>query len=150
MHFPDRVEGVASSEPLHSAGVPAGAGGRGAEILLVDDEPTLRGLTQRVLARAGFRVSAAADADEALALLERKACEPQLLITDLELPRVSGWDLAHDLRTRRPGLAVLYVTGRGDEARLRERVECEGQMLLSKPYTTQSLLEHVQRALARA
>jgi len=148
MRFPDRLDTSASSEPLHDAVSAAGAASPGAEILLVDDEPMLRGLTQRVLTRAGFRVSAAGDAAEALVLLEHKACEPLLLITDLELPGLSGWDFAHQLLAQRPKLAVLYITGRGDEARLRARIEGEGQQLLSKPFTTQLLLDHVRRALA--
>jgi DNA-binding response OmpR family regulator len=149
MHFPDRIDTAASSEPLPLPSSPAGAASPGGSILLVDDEPTLRGLTQRVLTRAGYQVAAAGDAGEARALLERQACDPLLLITDLELPGVSGWELARGMLAQRPKLAVLYISGRGDEERLRARIESEGQLLLAKPFTTQMLLEQVRRALAR-
>jgi DNA-binding NarL/FixJ family response regulator len=76
-------------------------------ILVVDDEPVVRGLVAELLSGAGHEVVTAATGEEALALLDGV----DLLVCDVGLPGVSGEAVAETARTRRPGLPALLMTG---------------------------------------
>lgn len=78
-------------------------------ILLVDDEAITVMALERFLGRKGFRVSVAADGHEAL---DRAATDPpDLMVTDMRMPRLSGGDLIRRIRATRPDLPVIVVTG---------------------------------------
>ena len=85
--------------------------GRGEQILLVEDEPTLWQLTSRILTRNGYQVCDGATAADAL----REAGDPQqpidLLLTDAVMPDMLGTEVAARVRVMRPGLPVLYMSG---------------------------------------
>ena len=120
---------------------------RGSEsILVVEDEAALRDLAVRVLGAAGYRVRAAADADEALALAGREGA-PALLLTDVVMPRMDGRELARRFREAAPGAKVLFMSGYTDDALLRSGEFPPGVALLPKPFAPAALLEAVRRAL---
>jgi len=122
-----------------ATGVPAG---RGEIVLLVEDEAHLREITRRVLVRAGYAVHAAADGDSALALV---ACgiSPAVLVTDIELPGISGLDCARRLRERDPALPILYVSGMTADP----RDELDRTRFLAKPYSPEALLRSLRSVL---
>jgi two-component system cell cycle sensor histidine kinase/response regulator CckA len=82
--------------------------------LLVDDEPTVRKVLQRVLERSGYRVLIAASADEALLIAQEHQGPIDLLVTDVVMPATDGPSLARMLCESHPSLRVLFVSGYPD------------------------------------
>ncbi|WP_250006269.1 response regulator [Actinoplanes sp. M2I2] len=126
---------------------PAEPGG-GETLLLVDDEPDLREVTARFLDGAGYRVLSAADAVEALRLLDRHDHPIAAMITDVVMPGMNGRQLARVAKQRRPDLRVVFVSGFA-EALIDEagnNLEPES-MIVAKPYTREQLLAGVQSVL---
>ena len=82
-----------------------------ASVLIVEDEPALRELYRRALTAARYRATVAEDGLTALAMLEQGNVD--VVVLDLELPRVSGWDVYHEIRSRRRmnKLPIIIVTG---------------------------------------
>lgn len=116
-------------------------------ILVIDDNPVNIKLARAVLARAGYTVHVAGDAHAALASLEQD--RPALIITDLELPDVSGFELVtrlkQDERYRRlPVIAMTASSLTDDEVRARA-AGCDGY--LTKPFEIDALLALVTKLL---
>jgi PAS domain S-box-containing protein len=123
----------------------APAGQRSGRILLVEDEPGLRDIAQRVLARSGFDVTVAAGPDEAI-LAAGSMTEPiDLLLTDVVMPGMRGPELAIRLRSTRPGLRVLLVSGYAEE--IVEGARDDSLPFLAKPFSAESLLAAVDKAM---
>jgi PAS domain S-box-containing protein len=121
------------------------SGRRSGRILLVEDEPGLRDIAQRVLARAGFEVMTAAGPDEAILAFEATAEPPDLLLTDVVMPGMRGPELAERLRGTRPGLKVLLVSGYAEE--IVESGRTDSLPFLAKPFSAESLLAAVDAAM---
>jgi CheY-like chemotaxis protein len=126
-----------------SAAVPDG----GETILLVDDEPQVRGFVRRALEENGYRVLETAAVDEALALGASYPGRIHLLLTDVVLPGMSGPQLAARLAPLRPEMRILYMTGYADDAIVHRGVISAGQALLVKPFTSLGLAHEVKKAL---
>jgi len=112
-------------------------------ILLAEDEPAIRKLVTRTLSKAGYRVLAAGDGQEALeqaASLETLS----LLITDLAMPRLNGLELRDRLRARHPGLPVLFMSGFVEETAAGPAPE---DPVLEKPFRSEDLLARVRDLL---
>src|SRR5215212_2885822 len=115
-------------------------------VLVVEDEPLVRMLGNEVLTEAGFRVIEAANATEALVLLEAR---PDILvvITDVELKGENGFELARAVRQRWPRVGVILCSGRA--------LPGPGDMpinavFLGKPYPLAALVEQVKTMADRA
>jgi two-component system cell cycle sensor histidine kinase/response regulator CckA len=104
---------VAAADAPPTEGIAIPAPPRGTErILLVEDDPQLRELSRKLLETQGYRVQAAADADAAVALAGRgEQGRFDLLVTDIVMPRVDGFELARRMQALRPGIRVLYTSG---------------------------------------
>jgi DNA-binding response OmpR family regulator len=120
-------------------------------ILLCDDEPHILGAARYKLAAAGYEVECAADGEEGWQAMCRR--RPDLLITDCNMPRLSGLELLERMRAT-PALAALpaiMLTAKGLELsrdELRERLKVFA--LVGKPFSPRELLRLVQDALAAA
>jgi CheY-like chemotaxis protein len=110
-------------------------------IVLVEDDESLRSITTELLEHFGHAVAQAGDAAAALALPALAGAD--ILITDIQLPGMSGEQLAAEARLRSPGLAVIFASGRGMNNELTDAVQ------LRKPYDLDSLNAAMQRALLR-
>jgi len=142
-----REAGVASDSARRpQAAAPTGQ--RSGRILLVEDEPGLRDIAQRVLARSGFEVTAAADPDEAILAAESMTEHIDLLLTDVVMPGMRGPELAIRLRASRPGLRVLLVSGYAEE--IVEGGRDDSVPFLAKPFSAESLLTAVDAAMSSA
>jgi CheY-like chemotaxis protein len=119
----------------------------GETILLVDDEPQVRGFVRRALEEYGYRVLETGTVDEALALGASHAGNIHLLLTDVVLPGMSGPQLAARLAPLRPEMRILYMTGYADDAIVHRGVLAAGQALLLKPFTSVGLAHEVKKAL---
>ncbi|HEX6070625.1 MAG TPA: ATP-binding protein [Longimicrobiaceae bacterium] len=128
--------------------VPARPAEGGAEtLLLVEDDPAVRALAMRLLERAGYTVIEASDGAEALRIAAAHAGVIDLLLTDAVMPRLGGRELAERLLDRRPGMAVLCMSGYTDDAVLRHGIINEGAAFLEKPFTPEGLLRKVRAVL---
>ena len=105
-----------------------------AVVLLAEDEPGLRRIFAAALRSAGMEVLAAADGAEALSLAEARDGPIALLVSDVRMPRVGGFELARRLRQERPGLPVLFLSGT-------EEPTPGGEPLLAKPFRLTQLAD---------
>jgi signal transduction histidine kinase/ActR/RegA family two-component response regulator len=120
----------------------------GATVLVAEDEPGILRFLRRTLEQAGCRVIAGESGEAALAALEQSGLAPDLLISDIVMPGISGVELADTVRASHPGLAVLFVSAYTSDALKRHGIASLGAYLLQKPFTTEELLEQVGRTLA--
>ena len=110
-------------------------------VLVVDDEAPIRQIERRLLEHAGYEVIDASGATEALALLH-DGKEIDLVVADLDMPEVSGDEMVRRIRTERPDLKVLYVTGHIDRL-MDARPLWDGEAFLDKPFSMNGLVEAV-------
>jgi signal transduction histidine kinase/ActR/RegA family two-component response regulator len=115
-------------------------------VLLVEDDPAVRSVTLRILAREGFSVMAVGAAREALQVFDRVRPQFQAVVCDISLPDRSGPELLRLLRNRVPELPAVYISGYGRE-KLPVPLEPISSFL-EKPFTPQDLAAAVTRAVA--
>lgn len=115
-------------------------------ILLAEDEVVVRNLLQRVLMKHGYDVMAGANGNEALSLAEAYDGHIHLLVTDIQMPEMNGFDLVALIKQQRPATEILMMSGRysGDLGRLTSETS-----FLRKPFLPKSLLERVELLLTR-
>jgi DNA-binding response OmpR family regulator len=116
-------------------------------ILLVEDDPSIRGLAEQILRTQGYSVLSARDGENALEVAARHNGPVDLLLTDVVMPRLGGGELAARLTTERPGLKVLYLSGYTDDAVVRHGVLREEAAFLHKPFTIIALAKKVRAVL---
>jgi two-component system alkaline phosphatase synthesis response regulator PhoP len=116
-------------------------------ILIVDDEPELvRGLEDN-LRYEGYQTLAATDGADALALALSSA--PDLVLLDIMMPRMSGWDVCRELRRRGVDVPVIMLTARAEEADRVLGLELGADDYVSKPFSLRELLARVRAVLRR-
>ena len=125
---------------------------RGAEnLLVVEDEPTLRSLATTMLREQGYTVLSASNGVEALALLaEHPDVKPHLVVTDVVMPQMGGRDLVAKLRQANPMLKVLFTSGYTREVLPQEVVEEKDVFFLQKPYSQTTLARKIREVLDQA
>jgi signal transduction histidine kinase/ActR/RegA family two-component response regulator len=116
-------------------------------VLLVEDEPSVRHSTTSVLTRAGFDVIEAQNGEDALEKLATWNRPPEILITDVSMPRMNGLDLATHLRARHAHLPVLFVSGYAKDEHAPEDFSRGLAHFLPKPYSPAELLHAVRGLL---
>jgi len=121
--------------------------GAGQLILVAEDEEPLRELFVMMLEHLGYRVRAAANGGEALMAIEEEGLTPDLLITDVIMPGISGKTLADRILRVRPGLKVLYTSGYTDDAIVHHGALDPETPFLQKPFNMKSLAAKVQEML---
>jgi len=120
----------------------------GAErILLVEDEAALRTVLVRVLRENGYEVVGAVDGEAALAELEDPAVRFDLVLSDLVMPRMNGYELADRLRRWHPETKVLLMSAQSNHASLGGREPPPGVDLLAKPFELRDLALRVRSVL---
>jgi DNA-binding response OmpR family regulator len=119
-----------------------------ATVLVVDDEPIVRDVVTRYLARDGHRIVEAADGDEARGLIEREA--PSLVVLDVMLPgKTDGLALCRWIRST-SDLAVILLTARGEETDRIVGLELGADDYVTKPFSPRELATRVRAVLRRA
>lgn len=131
-----------------AAAPPAAAAESGATIIVAEDDAAVRSLVTQALLLDGFRVLAAQDGEQALALARREGACVTLLLTDVLMPGMSGRELAREVRRLLPGVAVLFISGGSESAPPSDLETIEGAAFLQKPFTPSTLLSQVRRILA--
>ena len=134
--------------PESGAGNPAGSPTSGAQaeprttrLLLIDDNAPVRETFGYILRRAGFRVTEAAEGAEGVRQL--RATPPDLLLTAIEMPDLSGWDVAREARRLYPDLPVVLITGNPDSLEVEPDLRGFVRTILLKPFGARQLLDVV-------
>ncbi len=133
---------IPSEEPLGLASQTPGSG----KVLVIDDEPEVRALLRDVLRAQGYTVIEAADGAAGLARCEAEPID--LVLSDLSMPGMSGWEVAAACGARFPDLPVGLITGWGDQLDPEQLKQYQIRFVLAKPFTTREVLRRVAQALS--
>ena len=118
------------------------------KVLVVDDEPAVTKSSRRILTEAGYEVDTTESGREGMsrALVE----EFDLVVADLKMPDLDGMELVRTLRSRRPGTAVIIITGYGTVRSAVEATRAGVSDYIEKPFTPQQMVDAVSQALEAA
>jgi two-component system alkaline phosphatase synthesis response regulator PhoP len=117
-------------------------------ILVVDDEPAIVQLTRMYLERENFRVEAAGDGEAALEAVKRS--KPQLVVLDLMLPKLDGFEVCRRLRAENNSLAIIMLTARDEDIDKILGLEIGADDYLTKPFNPRELVARIKAILRRA
>ena len=110
-------------------------------VLIVDDDQAVLTFVDRVLSEAGYKTMTASNGPDALELARKTPID--LLLTDVNMPRMTGDELARRLRHEEPAVKVLYLTGYSDQLFKEKNTLWQDEAYLEKPCTIAGLLEAV-------
>jgi PAS domain S-box-containing protein len=116
-------------------------------LLLVEDEAAVRSSARRLLERQGYTVLEARHGADALRIVEESGRQIDLVVTDLVMPEMGGRELAERLRTHRPGLKVLFMSGYTEKAVAAGGVMPPNTGFVEKPFTVEQLMRRLREIL---
>jgi CheY-like chemotaxis protein len=114
-------------------------------ILVVDDEDALRTVLSSELESEGYVVATAGDGDEAISILQGKLFD--LVLLDIKMPRVDGFEVLRFIKERYPATKVIMLTGFADLKNAIESKKLGAEDFVSKPYDLVDLLTTIERVL---
>ncbi|MEK9952233.1 MAG: response regulator, partial [Curvibacter sp.] len=143
------VVAAARQSEAEQAQAPSG-GGELPLVLVVDDSITVRRVTQRLLRREGYRVALAADGLQALEQLAQE--RPAVVLSDIEMPRMDGFDLARNIRSddKLKDLPIIMITSRIAEKHREHAQQLGVNHYLGKPYSEDELLALIKHYSTQA
>jgi len=116
-------------------------------VLVVEDAQSVRQIEVKMLNRLGYHVLEARDGDDALRVSKEFSGPIDILLSDVILPIISGYDLFRRLKETRPEIKALFVSGYIDERFQRIQAVEGGIVSLQKPFTTEALAQKIRKAL---
>ena len=120
----------------------------GDRVLVVDDEPMVRDVLSRYLSRDGFQVRTAADGEAALEAFADD--EPDVVLLDLMLPRIDGFEVFRRMRDERPASPVIMLTARGEVTDRIVGLDIGADDYVAKPFSPKEVVARVRAVLRRA
>ena len=121
-----------------------------AVIVVVDDTPTVLKSVSSMLKRSGYEVHSAASADAAVEIFRSLNYEVDLLLTDVVMPEMDGWELAAVIEESAPHIPVLFMSGFvQDEEMIARFLECP-ELILEKPFSSENLMNRVSSLITAA
>jgi DNA-binding NtrC family response regulator len=114
---------------------------------VVEDEPSLREVTRRILVRNGYDVLVAPDGVEAIEIARNHPSTIHLLLTDVVMPQMLGKQVAARIAAMRDGIAVLYMSGYARPVLAADGTLAPNVVLLEKPFEVHQLLDKVREVL---
>ena len=120
----------------------------GLVVLVVDDEAVVRAYVARALTIAGMDVAVAADGREALRLVAEDRVRPAVVVTDIEMPAMTGVELAARLLAIRPSIRIVMMTGDAERAEAARRHPAIVDQVILKPMRLEAILDAVRSAAA--
>ena len=115
--------------------------------MIVDDEPGVRALLRDTLSIAGFETIEASDGMSALTLL--RTAKPDLLIIDINMPLMDGFDLVERLRSQNDMTPVLMLSARNDRSDITRGLSLGADDYVTKPYSSRELLARIKAVMRR-
>ncbi|MCK5875336.1 MAG: Hpt domain-containing protein [Alcanivoracaceae bacterium] len=136
-------------EIVPEAPAPAVEEKRAPLVMVTDDSVTVRKVTTRLLERSGYEVMTAKDGVDAVAKLEER--RPDLMLLDIEMPRMDGFEVASHVRhdSRLKNIPIIMITSRTGEKHRERAFEIGVDRYMGKPFQEGELLETIQELLAR-
>jgi PAS domain S-box-containing protein len=116
-------------------------------ILLVEDEEKVRAVASRILRRNGYTVVEASNGAEAWRLCSSEDSQVDLIVTDMIMPEMGGFELASRVRAIRPGARILFTSGYTEDAMMRRSILDPGAAFLEKPFTPARLAQKAREIL---
>jgi PAS domain S-box-containing protein len=144
LYLPASSEAKVADTPERESRLPRG---HGELILVVDDEAAVRGPTQRVLEKYGYRVLTAAEGEAALVLYARHRTEVKTVLTDMMMPGMDGTKLVRALREMDARLPILGMTGLIEQGTFKGLEGLDSVPLLAKPFDVEKLLGILHQTL---
>ena len=117
----------------------------GPTVLVIDDDERLREYVRANLELEGYTVLEAGDADEGMEQLEGE--EPQLILLDVMMPRVDGWEMLKRIQERHGAIPVIMFSGQVDEPSAEQAAERGASGFVGKPFDPQQLIEQAKQIL---
>ena len=140
---------MGGAQPRDDAGGTVTTDGLGGlVVLVVDDEPVIRAFVARALTGAGREVAVAADGREALRLVAEDRVRPAVVVTDIEMPSMTGVELAARLLAIRPSIRIVMMTGDPERAEAARRHPAIVDQVLVKPMRLETIVDTVRAAAA--
>jgi PAS domain S-box-containing protein len=146
LYWPTVIAGAQAAGAGDSGDGKTRGKGSGRSVLVADDEPLVRALAVRILEEEGYVVRSAEDGAEALALIEQGPT-PDVVVTDVIMPRRNGRQLHDALVAKWPGLPVLFISGHPGEEVVLQRLVPRGAPFLQKPFSPDELARAVGQLL---
>ena len=123
--------------------------GRDELVLVVDDESSIRLITQQTLEAFGYRVLTASNGAEAVALYAKQPQQIAIVLTDMMMPVMDGAAIIRVLKTINPAVKIIAASGIDSQENLANATKVEVQDFLAKPYTAKTLLKLIREVLDR-
>jgi CheY-like chemotaxis protein len=144
-----RIYLPAATEPLSTNATPSGKppGGEGEMILVVDDELAIREYLESFLLTLGYKVVLAANGREAVRMFDENSAEIRLVILDVILPVVNGWEAACTIRQINADAKIVFTSGYPADLIYERTLLGDGEMILMKPLMPTELAVTVRTAL---
>jgi len=117
------------------------------KILVVDDEEIMRNLLDKLLSIEGYNILTAVDGQDALEVIAKENVD--LVVSDMKMPRMDGFELLKNLRNNYPDIGVVIMTGYGDTYTVKDALLLGADEYLSKPFKRLELLSVVEKAYWR-
>lgn len=145
LHFPRHIHGTSASHDNKKSAdlieIPSGD----ESILVVDDETSLRVLAKEILTNYGYTVYCADSGEQALEILKNKSID--LLLTDIIMPNMDGYQLAAEVRKLYPEVKIQMVSGFSDDRKIKSADDSLHQQRISKPFNSHELLTKLREVL---
>ena len=147
--LPQGVEATPAGLPETDAESAAAPTHRG-HVLIVDDEPVNLRVLRNILRRAGYRVDEAADGEQCLRVIEHAESLPDLLLLDVMMPRLNGFEVTERLRKRYGGhqLPIILLTAKNQVSDLMQGLSSGANDYLTKPFSRDELLARIRTHLS--
>lgn len=137
---PSQIEAPEDATPL----------GHGEVVLVVEDQNEVRKMAERILTRGGYSVLSTTEVAEALEICRRPGARIDLLLTDVVMPDMLGTELVEEVRSQRPDLRVVYMSGYSHEVVVPQALAEKGNSaFIEKPFNAEALLKTVRGLLHR-
>ena len=112
------------------------------KILIVDDEPNILLSLEFLFKKEGYKVFIARDGEEALGIIEEM--DPELVILDIMMPKVDGYEVCRHLKSRHLATKVIFLTAKSKQQDVQKGLNLGADLYLTKPFSTKDLVQKVK------